>query len=118
MKTIDRDLCVSWIGGVILEAQLSSGEGLESDFLYDWQNQLPEKWRGAAKLSALKVLQHSKLVHCLADHMTLQCKYSQQSNGIVKFEPNDLDNSQSSTAPNTDGKRLGKWHERFKNTRR
>ena len=72
VKTIDRDFCVSWIGGVILEAQPSSGNGrLESDFLYDWQDQLPEKWRGAAKLSALKVLQHSKLVHRLSDHINL-----------------------------------------------
>lgn len=57
VETIDRDECVSWIGGVFLEAHSLSGNGcLELDFLHDWQNQLPEKWRGDAKLGALKVL--------------------------------------------------------------
>lgn len=56
MDTIDRDQCVSWVGCVILEAQEPSYiDILESEFIINWQDQLPEIWRENAKLSALKV---------------------------------------------------------------
>lgn len=58
MDTIDRDQCVSWVGGVILEAQEPFNTDFlesESEFIINWRDQLPEIWRENAKLSALKV---------------------------------------------------------------
>ena len=54
---------MSWIGGILLEAQSISDQGVtESGFLGEWKNQMPEAWRKHVALSALKVLRsHSFL---------------------------------------------------------
>lgn len=47
---------MSWVGGLLLQAQSTPEQGVvESEFLGDWKNQLPEVWRKHVALSALKV---------------------------------------------------------------
>ena len=49
-------MVVPWLGAILLETQSTSAEGvLTSDFLRDWQDQLPDTWRTYATLDALKV---------------------------------------------------------------
>lgn len=54
---ISRDECVLWIGLVLLELRSQSNEGsvMESSFLREWEQQLPEAWREHAKINVLKV---------------------------------------------------------------
>ena len=49
-------MVVPWLGAILLEAQSTSVEGvLTSNFLRDWQDQLPDSWRTYATLDLLKV---------------------------------------------------------------
>lgn len=50
---LDRERCVSWIGAVLLESL--PGAMLVTDFVKQWQDQLPEVWREHASLEAIKV---------------------------------------------------------------
>ena len=91
----------------------------ESDFLSDWKNQLPEEWRKHTALSALRVM-HSFLLqfffHVLIEGY-LQCKYARPSKGTIAFGIG-LEDDIGPVVANGNGKRPGKWHERFKSTRR
>ena len=54
--TLSNAMVVPWLGAILLEAQSTSAEGvLTSDFLRDWQDQLPDSWRTYATLDVLKV---------------------------------------------------------------
>ncbi|MCJ1465876.1 hypothetical protein MMC07_004495 [Pseudocyphellaria aurata] len=95
-----KDKCVSWIGGLLLELQSSPDGVAESEFLAEWKNQLPELWRNHALLRSLK------------------CIYSHPSKGRITFGISSEDRSGPAAVSNNNGKRPGKWHEKFKSTRR
>lgn len=96
-----KDKCVGWVGGLLLEAQPTRSQGVaESEFLGDWKNQLPEEWRKHVDLSVLK------------------CKYYHSSKGRITLGTNSGEPSGATAVMNTNGKRPGKWHEKFKSTRR
>lgn len=117
---LNRDKCVSWVGEILLEELSIPDQAVaESDFLNNWKNQLPEEWRKHAALSALKVM-HWPLLESYVDLLTmnhLQCKYSRSSNGRIVFDMDFVGGSGSAVA-NANGKQPGKWHEKFKSTRR
>jgi len=53
---LDREKTIPWVGVISLESQRDSAEGiLLSDFVRDWQNDLPEDWRKHAKIDSLEV---------------------------------------------------------------
>ena len=52
---LDREQTVSWVGMRLLESHNGSKSTAISDFMKDWQNQLPEIWREDAALDVLKV---------------------------------------------------------------
>ncbi len=120
---LGQDKCVSWVGAMLLEAEAPPlfDQGIaESGFINDWKDQLPESWRKDAALSALKVT-HPLLPyfhHCVLTCVYLQCKFTQPSKGNIMFGDSAADGSGASAISNPNGKRQGKWHEKFKNTRR
>ena len=67
---LSREKAVPWVGLVLLQSHHMSTEVVVlSDFLQDWQNQLPEDWRNHATLDALKVyyLSHVRARNSLKD---------------------------------------------------
>ncbi|KAL8828720.1 MAG: hypothetical protein Q9191_002428 [Dirinaria sp. TL-2023a] len=93
---------VPWLGTVILDSNAISSEGiLESMFLQEWQNLLPESWREHVSLTLLKG------------------EYLEPAKGkIMSREVTVKAGRSSSEALAPSGKRPGKWHEKFKNDRR
>ena len=53
--SLDRDKTIRWVGNVILQGAGKSGI-LQSDFLGQWHDALPEGWRKHALMDLLKVL--------------------------------------------------------------
>ena len=51
---VDEAKCVRWVGANMLEA-MGTKSPLISKFPEAWKDQLPEQWRTAATLDALKV---------------------------------------------------------------
>lgn len=105
---------------MILESQ-STPEGIQmSDFLRDWKGQLPEAWRELATMEVIKV----RALHVLACRFLIECcvqgKYHNVGKSRIAFDngTDTHDPSSSSSATNASGKRMGKWHEKFKNSRR
>lgn len=61
---------VLWVGAVMLESQGHSTEGIHiPEFLREWQNLLPEVWRGFANLEIIKV--HVYNDRCLAQRFDI-----------------------------------------------
>ncbi len=111
---------MQWVGVIILESR-STSEGLKtSDLLRDWKGQLPEAWRELASLDAIKVSAFHALAYCSLTERCVQEKYHNIEKDRIAFNDgtNKIDISSSSSAANAGGKRLGKWHEKFKNARR
>lgn len=52
---LSPERCIAWVGDTLLET-LSSKSGIsETEFLHEWQKQLPEQWKKLALCSELKV---------------------------------------------------------------
>ena len=52
--SLDKEKCIRWVGATTLEAVGEQGTQV-GPFLEAWRNELPELWRTAATLDALKV---------------------------------------------------------------
>ncbi|MCJ1451461.1 hypothetical protein MMC28_001798 [Mycoblastus sanguinarius] len=94
---------VPWVGIVLLESLRSSTDEIFStDFLHNWQNQLPENWRKHATIDMLR------------------SKCTRSSSGKLVFSDGPGENAEisSSTPANTSGNASRKWHEKFRNARR
>lgn len=53
--TLNPDICVQWVGAVVLNSTHQPEGITRSDFMQQWQNLLPEAWRKHATLSLLNV---------------------------------------------------------------
>ncbi|CAF9917969.1 hypothetical protein IMSHALPRED_003798 [Imshaugia aleurites] len=103
--TLSRDKTVQWVGIVCLErAGGSDTEGIsQSDFLAQWYDLLPEGWRKHASMDLLKArYSHSN-----------PSKEDTVFGGDV-YDPTSLEN----LPPANTGRKLGKWHEKFKSGRK
>ncbi len=116
---VHEEKCVRWVGATMLEAMGRQSTPI-SDFLEGWRNELPEQWRTAAMLEALKV--SSDLVMRLEDTETLhKGTYTRPTSTTVQFYSNTSDSKSrresSAGTANGSGKNSRKWHEKFKATR-
>lgn len=116
---VDAERCVRWVGATMLEAMGKQSTQI-SDFLEAWKNELPEQWRTAATLEALKV--SSDLIMRLEDTETLhKGTYSKPTSTTIQFNSNTSDSTlrkeSTAGAPSGSGKNSRKWHEKFKATR-
>lgn len=74
---LDKEKCICWVGATMLET-LGQRTTPIGGFLEAWKNELPELWRTAATLDALKVIsvcwtEHWKLLRpCIRAHIVSQ----------------------------------------------
>ncbi|KAL8745858.1 MAG: hypothetical protein Q9190_002057 [Brigantiaea leucoxantha] len=100
---IDKDVCLRFVGAIILESQAGTGEELGVvGFLQTWKDQLPEKWRKDAKLEVIKG------------------SYAQPTMDTITFndgEKEGLKSISGATLVKASGTNSRKWHEKFKRAR-
>ncbi|KAL4801137.1 sister chromatid cohesion protein Dcc1 [Aspergillus venezuelensis] len=106
--SIDKDICVRWVGEVYLEAMANGSTSAigESDFISAWKDQLPEAWREDVAISILPencVMRPEPKTICFANEGDRQ-----------KAKKNLPTDASAATA----AKKTRNWHELFKNQKR
>ncbi|KAL4968416.1 putative sister chromatid cohesion protein Dcc1 [Aspergillus stella-maris] len=106
--SIDKEVCVRWVGEVYLEAMANGPTSAigESDLISAWKDQLPEAWREDVAISILPescIMRPEPKTICFANEGDRQ--------KAKKNLPTDA--SAATTA-----KKTRNWHELFKNQKR
>lgn len=119
---LDRTRCAETVGGSKLEAmcldtdKTPTGKLSNSKFTQAWQDAMPENWRDAAQLDALKVWHEITDSGTCADQRQDIYKLEDDGQHVTFIGESSSTAASDAAAPADPKKVLGKrkWHEKFK----